>query len=83
MVQGQGKEGAWAQQKLDPESIVVAVVGGFKLDVHQIHGGGRRRDKEYLHDRVVQRDKVGEEVKVAGHEHRQEQDLRFARDASA
>ena len=58
-----------------PKGVMVAVVGGLELDIHEVHGGGRRRDEKDLHDRVVQRDKVGEEVQVAGDKHHQEQDL--------
>ena len=35
-----------------PKGIMVAVVGGLELDVHQIHGGRRRRDEEDL-DRKI------------------------------
>lgn len=81
MVQDQGQQGAGTQQELNPESIMVAVVGGLELDIHQVDGGGRGADKEDLHDGVVDGDEVGDEVQVAGHEHNEEEDLRLARDA--
>ena len=47
-----------------PEGVVIAVVGCLELDVHQVDGGGRRGDEEDLHTGIVQRDEVGEQVKV-------------------
>ena len=34
-------------------------------------------DKQQLHDGVVERDEVGEEVQVPRHKHHQEKNLRF------
>ena len=48
---------------------MVAVVRGLELDVHEIDGAERRGDVEDLHQRVVQRDEVREEVQVASHKH--------------
>ena len=41
-----------------PERVVISVVGRLELDVHKVDGGSRRTDKEHLHRRVIQRDKV-------------------------
>jgi hypothetical protein len=61
---------------------MVAVVGGLELDIHQIDGGGGGADEEDLHDGVVDRDVVGEQVQVARHKHDEEENLRLAGDAS-
>ncbi len=63
-----------------PESVVVPVVGGLELDIHQVDGGGGRADEEDLHSGVVDGDEVGKKVQIARHEHHQEEDLRLARD---
>ena len=60
---------------LSPEGVVVVVVGGFELHVHEIDcpdGGG---EEEHFHGRVVQGDEVGEQVQVAGQEDQREQNL--------
>ncbi len=45
-----------------PKRVMVAVVGGLELDVHQVDGGRRRADEEDLHNGVVYGDEVREEV---------------------
>jgi hypothetical protein len=47
--------------------------------VHQEHNARRENDKDYLHHRVVQREKIGEQVQVPQKEHQQVQLLRFTR----
>ena len=49
----------------------------LEFQIHQIDSSRRAANEEDLHDGVVERDKAGEEVQVPGHEHHQEQDLRF------
>ena len=50
---------------------MVAIIGCLELDIHQIHSGRGRGDKEELHHRVVQRDEVGQQVQVTGYKHNQ------------
>jgi len=83
VVQHQSQQRHRGNQELDPEGVVIAVVGCLELDVHQVDGGGRRGDEEDLHTGIVQRDEVGEQVKVPGHKNDEEKDLRFARDTGA
>ena len=83
MVEHQTKKQRGTDEKFDPKGVVVAVVGGLELDVHQIDGGGSRANEEELHGGVVEGDEGGEEVKVARTEDGQEEDLRLARNASA
>ena len=63
------------------ESVMIAVVGGFEFEQHEIDGPVRGSDEEDLHDGVVNRDEVGQQVQVARRENEREQDLRLARDA--
>jgi len=83
VVQRQGKQGTGAQQKLNPEGVVVAVVGCLELDVHQVDGSRRGANEEDLHTRIVQGDEVREQVKIPGDEYDEEEDLRLAGDAGA
>ena len=83
MVENQAEKQRGTDKKLDPEGVVVAVVGGLELHVHQIDGSGSRADEEELHGGVVEGDEGGEEVEVARTEDGQEEDLRLARNAGA
>jgi len=83
VVDHQREQGARHQQKFDAEGVVVVVVGGLKLDVHQVHRGTGRGQEEHLHHRVVQAHVGGEEVQVARQVDHCEQDLRLARYAGA
>ena len=58
-----------------PEGIMVVVVGGLELHVHEIDSSDRWGEEEDFHGCVVQRDEVGEEVQVARQEHEGEQHL--------
>ncbi len=55
---------------------MVAIIGCLELDIHQIHSGRSRRDKEELHRSVVQGDEVSQQVQVAGDKHNQKQNLK-------
>ena len=81
VVEQHGQQGRGSNQKLHTEGVVITIVGSFKFEVHEIHGGSRTRDEEDLHDCVVDADEVGDQVQVPGHEHEQEQDLALARDS--
>ena len=60
---------------------MLTIVRGLELDVHQVDGAARRGEIEDLHDRVVRRDEVSEQVQVACEEDEREEDLTAARDA--
>jgi len=75
VVQRYGQQGSRAQQKFNPKRVVVAVVGGLELDIHQVDGGGGRAHEEDLHTRVVQGDKVGEKIQVPGDKDGEKEDL--------
>jgi len=62
VVEGQGQQDAGAKEELNPEGVVVSVVGGLELDVHQVDRGGRGSDKEHLHCGVVDGYKVREKI---------------------
>ena len=55
-------------QKLRPKCVVIGVVGGFEFKEDEIESAIGGHQEHNLHDSVVWRDKVGEDVKVAGSE---------------
>jgi hypothetical protein len=58
-----------------PECVMVVVICGLKLHVHQVYGAERRAQEEDLHCRVVHRDEAGEQVQVASCKYTSEEDL--------
>ena len=81
VVENDSQEHGRSQEELHSEGVVVTVVGGFELEIHQIDGPSRAADEEKLHDGVVETDEVGQQVQISGHEHHQEQSLAFTRDS--
>lgn len=79
----EGQDGAGHHGELEAEGVLRAVVGRLVrlLAPDHVHDGGRGRDVEDLHGRVVQRDEAEEEVQVPAAEDDQEQLLRLERDA--
>ena len=79
MVDKYGEESGRHEQELDAERVVGAVVGRLELDVHEIECAERGDEIEDLHERVVHRDEVSEQVEVASREHERKQQLTLAR----
>jgi hypothetical protein len=75
VVDEEGEDGGGYDKELDAERVVLSVVRGLELDVHEIEGAERTRQVEHLHDRVVERDKVREQVQVASKENEGEEHL--------
>merc|ERR1719278_737115 len=69
VVEDDSQEGGRGQEELHPEGVVVAIIGGFEFEIHQIDGPSGAADEEELHDGVVQADEVGQEVQISRHEH--------------
>lgn len=38
-------------QELHPESVMIAIIGGFELGIHQVHCGIRTSDVDDLHQK--------------------------------
>jgi hypothetical protein len=83
MVDEQGQDHGRNDEKLDSERVMLTIVRGLELDIHQIERAKRGGQVEDLHHRVVQRDEVGEQVQVAGEKDEREQDLTATRNARA
>lgn len=81
MIDEESEHGAGNEQELNAERVVLAVVGRLEFNVHQIDSAQRRREIEDFHERVVERNEVGEQVQVASDEHDGEQDLTLARNS--
>lgn len=82
VIKDQGEDGARHNEVLDAQNVVlVDIVGGAVAHGDQVAGVERRGDEDDLHDRVVHRHKVPEEVDIARAEHQREQRLRLERDA--
>lgn len=63
-----------------PERIVIMIVRGFELHVHQENRGEGRGDEHNLHERVVRGDERGYQIQVTARVNNGEEDLRLAAD---
>jgi len=75
VVQEERQQHARTQQELDPEGVVVVIIGCLELEEHEIDGPDGGGQEEDFHHRVVDRDEAGEQVEVPGQEHQREQNL--------
>jgi len=83
MINDQRNKGRGNEQELYSECVMIAVVGCLEFEQHEINGSVGGGDEEDLHDGVVDRNEVGQQVQVARREDQRKQDLRLARDAGA
>ena len=81
VVEETSQEGGRSQEELHSEGVVVAIIGGFEFEIHQIDRAGGAADEEKLHDGVVETDEVCQQVQVSRHEHNEEQSLALTRDS--
>ena len=58
-----------------PKGVMVGVIRGLKLQVHQVDSAKGRTKEENLHRSVIQRNEVGEQVQVTRREYNCEKDL--------
>ena len=54
---------------------MIAVIGGLKLEQHEINGSIGGSDEEDFHASVVDGDEVGDQVQIACREDEREQNL--------
>ena len=62
MVDKEGQSSHRHHQELHPERVMVAVVGGLKFDVDEIYSGVGGKDVDDLHECIIGRDEIGEEI---------------------
>lgn len=79
MVDEQGEDEAGHQEELNPERVVVVVVGGPELHVHQVNRGIGGYDEHKLHNSVICRYVGRQQIQVPGCVHYGEQNLGLAR----
>lgn len=65
MVDEQGQNHAGNQQELNSERVVIVVVGGTELQIHQVQSSERRDDEDEFHEGVVDADEGGHKIQVA------------------
>ena len=82
VVEDDSQEGGRGQEELHSEGVVVAIIGGFEFEIHQIDGPSGAADEEELHNGVVEADEVGQQVQISRHENNEKQSLALARDSS-
>lgn len=70
-------------EKFSSESVMVSVVCGLELHVDEVNGGVRARQVNDLHNGIVRRNKVCEQIKVTSSEDESEHHLSFSRYSSA
>ena len=58
-----------------PKGVMVVVIGGLELQKHQVDSPDGTDEEENLHRRVVERDKIGEKIEIAGEKHQGEEAL--------
>jgi len=66
------------KEELYAECVVIPVVRGLELWIDEVQRGKGRREKDDLHNRVVDRHKACEEVKIARGVHQRKHQLRLA-----
>lgn len=67
MINHQGQNCRRHEQELNPERVMIGVIGGPELDIHEIQGGQRGTNENQLHHGVVQADEGRKEIQVARH----------------
>lgn len=81
MIEHQRNQGGRDQQEFYSECVMIAIISGLELDEHEINcseGGG---EKENLHDGVVNRHEVRQQIQISRHKDERKQDLRLAGDS--
>lgn len=75
VVDEEGKTANRYDKKLGAEGVVVAIVGSLELHVDEIDSEVGAANVDALHNAVVERDEIGEEVQVASGEDKREENL--------
>jgi len=77
VVEDQGKNGDWSEEKLNAKCVVIAIIGCFELHEHQVDCSCCADNEEDLHDCIVDTNKVSDKVKISGNKHDEEKCLAF------
>lgn len=79
MVDQERQSSHWNNQELHSEGIMVAVICSLELEVYQINSGHCGSNEDDLHDSVVNRDEVCEQIQVPCDEDQAKHDLTLSR----
>lgn len=64
MVDEQGQNYTRNQQELNPEGVMIVVVGGTEFQIHQVQGSEWRYNEDKFHEGVVDADEGGYKIQV-------------------
>lgn len=78
VVDKQRQDHAWNQQEFNSEWVVIVIICGAELQIHQVEHSQWRDDEDELHEGVVEADEGGEEIQVSTEVNDRKQDLWFA-----
>lgn len=65
MIDEQGEHGSRDDQEFDPECIMVVIIRGLELDIHEVKRSVRRDYEDQLHERIVRRYVCRDQVQVS------------------
>jgi len=65
-------------EEFSTEGVVVSIIGCLELEVNEVHCCIGTRQVNYLHDSVVRRDKVCQQIKISGGENKGKHHLGFS-----
>lgn len=65
MIDKQRQYGGGNQQKLNPERVMIGVIAGSELNIHQIQGCTGGGNEDQLHNCVVQTHKSGHQIQIS------------------
>ena len=80
VVEDKGEDNDWSEEEFNTESVMVAIIGSFELEEHQVDCSSGACNEENLHRRVVDANKVSDKVEIPGDEHNEEKYLALAGD---
>lgn len=81
MIDEKSQDEAWKQQELNPEWVVIVVIGCTEFQVHQVQCSKGWANEDDFHECVVNANKCGEKIQISAQVDDGEQNLRLSRNA--
>lgn len=75
MIKNKREDGRRQEDELDPEGVMVVVIGSLELKKHKVDSPDGANEEENLHRSVVEGYEVGEQIEIAGEEHQSKKAL--------
>lgn len=79
MIDEQSQDEAGQQQELNPEGVVIVVIGCAEFQVHQVECAQRWSDEDDFHECVINANECGEKVQISAEIDGGEENLRLSR----